>query len=225
MAQELLPILFKAFSTVYEEQQHQSQQNQSSSSHAFQTSSANGAQWTLWNTKHPDNRPSAINTITPSVTPIPPHQRPPPPARPIYHKSGKRMNTDFFCDHCVIYGHNTEKCYKLHGHPKHLKDNNGSRRVNNTWHRDLLDNGQRSSSSNTEAEPVRTPVATTHHVAHYKSTPYDPNKAKLQKSGTTVSSCYFSHFNKWIIDSSASEHMSRDDVQEARRKADLLDNH
>lgn len=42
-----------------------------------------------------------------------------------YSKSGKKLNTNFFCDHCNFFGHVRENCYHLIGYPKDKKKNEG----------------------------------------------------------------------------------------------------
>lgn len=96
------------------------------------------------------------------------------------------------------------KPVSIHSLPRLVVDGLGGRR----WLVLRRDSGHKARSSNNDTETTITLVATDHHMAHHKGTPYDPLKAKLQKLGTPSISCFYSHLNHWIIDSGAFEHMS-----------------
>ena len=38
--------------------------------------------------------------------------------------SGTKRTSHYFCDHCKISGHFMERCFKIHGYPKHTKSHN-----------------------------------------------------------------------------------------------------
>jgi hypothetical protein len=37
------------------------------------------------------------------------------------HSSNGGKRNSYFCEHCKIYGHSIERCFKIHGYPNYTK--------------------------------------------------------------------------------------------------------
>lgn len=109
-----------------------------------------------------------------------------------YSKTGKKLNTDYFCDHCNIYGHIRANWWHLNGYPKKKNEK-----------------GKEEESSKKKA---KTEVAAI--VSSFTDEDYKLIKELIAKSSTPNNSgnASFSHpiffYNSWICDSGATQHMS-----------------
>lgn len=105
-----------------------------------------------------------------------------------YTKSGKKLNTKFFFEHCNYYGHVKEKCWHLIGYPK--KKNEG--KENEDW------------------KNKKVKVETTNSATALSEEEYKLIKDFILKSGENFFSFTSTNISnsEWICDSRASQDMS-----------------
>ncbi|VFQ95002.1 unnamed protein product [Cuscuta campestris] len=81
--------------------------------------------------------------------------------KPVFGTTLSGKKSKFFCQHCKIYGHTIDRCFKIHGYPKNSKGNNSfnqSKRVaGNAFSEECVETGTiTSSNSSVHSEHLNT---------------------------------------------------------------------
>lgn len=117
LSMEKLPNFGKVYSMVIHEesQQQLSEHTNNHQASVFYSARNPNANKSLNN----NNNASSSQAPKPSYAPAHPNakKRPPTPTEPLYYKSGKKVNTRYYCFHYASFGHSDEKCSIQHGYP------------------------------------------------------------------------------------------------------------
>lgn len=118
--------------------------------------------------------------------------------RGMYAKSGKKLDTRFYCDNCKFYGHERKNCWHLIGHPKD-RDKNKKK-----YTEKKIQEAETASANQVSAQ--QTSAST-----NISLTPEEIQMFKhfLAKTNGMDFSFHINYFKfEWIIDTGASQHMS-----------------
>lgn len=112
LSMDPIPNLNKVYSLiVHEEAQQQLSGYNTSNALAFYTSRASTSK------KNPPSHSQPQSHVGKSVQATTGNtnakKRSPPPSEPLYYKSGRQVNTKYYCFHCTTFGHSDERCYDL----------------------------------------------------------------------------------------------------------------
>ena len=125
--------------------------------------------------------------------------------------SGKRSK--FFCDHCKIFGHSKERCFKIHGYPNGSKSQDKGKRVVATVQDSGLQTSSKESGTSLTPDLYNQLVHLLQQQSHLPSSSQSQEGQLVNKccsSGIALSSFFHSNNCNWIIDSGATNHICPD---------------
>ncbi|VFQ64243.1 unnamed protein product [Cuscuta campestris] len=158
-----------------------------------------------------------------------------PSNKPVYGTTPSERKSKFFCQHCKIYGHSLDRCFKVHGYPKNNKGNGlstehnlsqGRKVAGNVFSaddRDMHGHNIHSSQASSSVELPMTLINSQYNqliALLSKDSSHDNDdgiapgflSTHLASSAHLAgnSHCFFSSYDnsQWIIDSGASDHIS-----------------
>ncbi|KAI3499188.1 hypothetical protein L1887_34981 [Cichorium endivia] len=132
-------------------------------------------------------------------------------------KPNKGKNQNLQCKHCGVKGHTIERCYKLIGYPKDFKFKNDSNNSgNSTSLNKTFSNNNANSVSNDLLGSSQTLKSEQHYLTSEQYSRFlrlisetqvnEEVPANANMAGIACNS--FVEFNKWVVDSGASQHMT-----------------
>ncbi|VFQ93811.1 unnamed protein product [Cuscuta campestris] len=155
--------------------------------------------------------------------------------KPVYGITPSGKKSKYFCQHCKVFGHSIERCFKIHGYPKTNKVqsspgdqafSHGKKVVGNVFSEGTYDYSSASLSSNESFKNDEVPVSLApsqysqligllskdvpSNTAHDSSHSFLSNHMASNVHLAVIGYCFFSPCDKtdWIIDSGASDHIS-----------------